>query len=78
MAESGISENNFKIFVVLATFASNMLVQTRTPLVTALKINMTCIVDAVLLANSTLRVPSNTHRFYRNAVPSLWFVASVI
>jgi hypothetical protein len=81
-SESEISENNFKIFVVLATFASNMLVQARTPLVTALKIKMTVYctdsINAVLLANNTLRILSDSHRYYRSAAPSLCSVTSVI
>jgi len=76
VAESEIYEDNFKVFVVLSTFASNMLVQARTPFITALKINMTVYctdsVNAVLLANNTLRISSDTHRCYRNVASFLW------
>ena len=82
VAESEISENNFKIFVVLATFTSNMLLHARTPLVTPLKIKMavycTDPFNAVLLANNTLRILSDSDRCYRSAAPPLWSVASQI
>jgi hypothetical protein len=59
-----------------------MLVQARTPSDTALKIKVTVYctdsANAVMLANNTLRIPSDTHKCNRNAAPSLRFVASVI